>query len=147
MVQNPLSPQPIKNPQTSMRHRKEVFWQITLPLVIAIVITITVASLVVFSTTAGAKSQLADIALIQLIIPALFFSLISLVMLGGFIYGLVKLYQVLPEFFLRGLVFLLRVQLGVAKFNNRLTEPIIRMHIYNARRHALRRSIQREFRR
>ncbi len=141
MDQSWSNQQPIRNPQTYQRHRHEVLWQITIPLVIGLVIFVSLAGMAAFSSTAAAKSQMADIALIHLIIMGLFFGLINLVMLAGMAYGIFRLYQVMPEFFLRVLLFSLRVQLAVSNVSKRLTDPLIRVKVSSARRRALQRSL------
>lgn len=142
-MDQPWSNQPPKrNPQTYQRHRHEVLWQITVPLVVALLIFLSLAGMAAFASTAAAKSQMADIALIHLIIMGLFFGLINLILLGGMAYGIFKLYQVMPELFLRILLFLLKVQLSVTKISNRLTEPVVRARVSAARRRAFQRSVR-----
>jgi hypothetical protein len=132
-----------RNPETYLRHRREVLWQITLPLGIALVIVVGLAAFIAFGVGMGDQSQLADIALIQLIIPVMFFSLISLALLGASVYGLFRLLGILPYYFLRAQIFFMRVQLFVMRGSDKVVEPVLRAHAISARGQAYRRSLQR----
>jgi hypothetical protein len=142
---NPPPPVSARNPVTAERHRREVLWQITVPLAAGVVIVLAVAAFATLGATAGAQSQMADIALVQLIIPMLFFGTISLVMLGGTVYGLARLLQAMPYFFLRVQIFFLRTQIGVHRFNDSLVAPMMKIHTFNARTRAFGRSMRRSF--
>ena len=142
---NPPPPVSARNPVTAERHRREVFWQITVPLAAGVVLVLAIGAIATFSTTAGTKSQMADIALVHLIIPMLFFGTISLVMLGGTVYGLTRLLQAMPYFFLRVQIFFLRTQIGVHRFTDGLVAPMLKIHTFTARTHAFGRSMRRSF--
>jgi hypothetical protein len=145
MNESPINQKKARNPETSARHRKEVFWQITFPLAVGGLIVLVLAVFTAFGTSAASKSQAADIALVQLIIPVLIFGTISLLMLGSMVYGLFRLLGILPYTFLRLQIFFLRVQLGVLRVNDRLVEPFLRAHSFSARGRALGRSLGRVF--
>jgi hypothetical protein len=134
-----------RNLITAAHHRREVFWQITVPLTVGVVIMLVLVGLSAFATSAGSKSQLADAALVGLVSQALLFGLVTLLLLGGTVYGLFRLLGVLPYFFMRTQIFFLRVQLGVMKVDERLVEPILRMHSFNARSRAFGRGVRRAF--
>jgi hypothetical protein len=51
-------------------HQKEVFWQITIPLAVGIILILAIAIFFRHLWPPPGKSQMADIALIQLMIPA-----------------------------------------------------------------------------
>ena len=70
-----------RNPVTQQAHRKQVLWQITVPLFIAAIVILVLAFLVASDSSQGA-SLWADIALIWLIIPVMVASLIVLVLLA-----------------------------------------------------------------
>jgi len=130
---------------TASRHRREVLWQITVPLAVGVLVVLILTGLSVFATTAGSKSHLADAALVGLISQALLFGLVMFLMLGGTVYGLFRLLGVLPYFFMRTQIFFLRVQLGAMKVDERLVEPVLRVHSFNARSRAFGRSVRRAF--
>ena len=66
---------PERNPKTHAAHRKEVGWQITLPLIIGCLLLALLMTGVIWSA-AGANPELrrwADISLVWTLLPALFF--------------------------------------------------------------------------
>jgi hypothetical protein len=134
-----------RNPQTYLQHRKEVFWQITIPVTIGAVILLSVGLIVAFGATSGTLSQMADAALVELIVPALFFGLITLAILGGTVYGVTRLLAATPYFFMKVQIFFLRTQLTVIQVNDRLVEPVLSVHSFTARMRAFRRSVRRAF--
>src|SRR5512143_208970 len=103
--------QPVKtgNTATALRHRREVFLQITIPLAIGIIIVLALAVMTAVGVTAATQSQMADAALVELITPVLIFGVITLLILGASIYGLVRLILIAPYYFLRAQIFFLRV--------------------------------------
>jgi hypothetical protein len=145
MSDNPPRHVKAGNPATALRHRQEVLWQITVPLAIGVIIVLALAAMTAFGATAATQSQMADVALVQLITPVLIFGVISLMVLGLSIYGLVRLIQVMPYFFLRAQIIFLRIQLGVMKVDNGLVEPILRTHSFTAQTRAFGRSLRHTF--
>ena len=64
-----------RNPLTHEKHRREVFWQITIPLVIGLVMILGLAALVIVTAVQGGNvSQAADASLVYLIIPVMVMS-------------------------------------------------------------------------
>ena len=86
----------VRNPVTREKHRREVFWQITIPLVIALIIVIALAILIPVVGTHDSVSQWADVSLIWLIVPQMFLALITLLILIVLVYVLAGLLKVLP---------------------------------------------------
>ena len=90
-----------KNNQSSHKtesyqaHRRDFIWQILLPIVIALSVVIA-TSVLVITVENGMASLWADISIIWLLIPLLFFSSIFLLILGGIIYGMAMLLKVTP---------------------------------------------------
>jgi hypothetical protein len=91
---------PERNPKTHAAHRKEVWWQITLPLVIGCLLVVLAMAGVIWSA-AGANPELrrwADISFVWLILPALFVALLGLGVVGGLTFLVSKLLGVLPSY-------------------------------------------------
>lgn len=145
MAQNPASSSSERNSVTYQKHRHEVFWQITIPVTIAGVIVLGLAGLTA-TVSSGTASQMADASLITLIVPMLIFGLITLVMMGFMVYGVVKLIHALPGLMLRVHYFLLNVQLKVTRIDNALVKPVIRTKGFSASARALWRSLIQVFR-
>jgi len=116
-----------RNPVTQAIHRRQVFWQITLPLVILALIFLALIVLVSLSET-GHQSRWADISLIWCLCPYLFVLLLCVGLLGGTSYGLFRLQRVLPSklFSLQKLG--LKVRDGVQKASDAAVEPVLKVH-------------------
>lgn len=114
-----------RNPLTHLRHRREVFWQITIPLAVVALVLLALAAISTQTTAEGA-SVWADISLIWLIIPVLVFSLIVTVVLAGAIYLTVVLIRELPPLFLKAHEFLLMVGHQVGQVGDRAVAPVLR---------------------
>ena len=132
--------QPERNPITHEKHRKEVFWQISFPLIVGAVL---ILGIVVFSIvaaiTGGDVSEAADKLLIALIIPILIVSLIVIPILIGVAYGVIRLNHILPPN-------LYQVQLAfesardyVRVWADKLVEPVLRIQSTLASLKALKR--------
>ncbi len=89
----------VRNPQVHAKHRREVFWQITIPLLLGILLLLAALAGVILSAmqASGEVSQWADVSLVWLILPSLLIALIILIILVAIIYGLVILYQKIPH--------------------------------------------------
>jgi hypothetical protein len=121
------SEKPTRNLQTEALHRHEVFWQITVPLVVGGAIF---AALVILAIVAEAShaSQWADVALIWLLILPLVLTLLVFLLLAILVYGLWKLLVALP-----GKMFLLQnffkqAQAVVKTIGDKLVEPFLKAH-------------------
>jgi len=95
MDENHTSPIPSRNPVTQAAHRRQVFWQITVPFLLGLVLILTVA---VFASISGpgTASLYGDVSLIWLILPMLGVLLIGSIIIGGLVYLVVKMNQALP---------------------------------------------------
>ena len=141
MNQTDNAPRPQRNLVTRQKHRHETLWQITVPLVIAILIFFSMAIMAVAGTAAQA-SIWADISMIWLIAPTYVFALIGLVILAASIYGIVRLILVLPIYTSRALVWLKNFGTQVKLISNKAVEPFLRVQGFMASTHALGRNIR-----
>lgn len=145
-MENPASKPDYKkerNPLTHQRHRKEVFWQISLPIAIGSLILLAFAALS-FTLEYGEASRWADISLIWLIMPAMVVTLITCVMLAASIYALVKLIVVLPYYSLQLLNWLILVSRYVHQAGDRAVEPVLRFKSFSASARSLSRQISKK---
>jgi uncharacterized BrkB/YihY/UPF0761 family membrane protein len=91
------TPTPERNPKTHQAHRREVFLQITLPLIIGLIIALALAVLaVVAATSDGNIKQAGDAALIFLIIPLMFVTVLFTLIFSALAYGIIRLNGTLP---------------------------------------------------
>lgn len=99
--------------------RRDVTWQIALPLGLAVVAVLALMVLLILPSAAPVRSPWADVSLILLIIPTAVFGLVILALLVGLIYGAWYGLRELPFLFKRGqdIVALAsyRVQAGAGK--------------------------------
>ena len=98
------------------------------------------------TVSAGTASQMADASLITLIAPMLIFGLISVILLGFSVYGVVRLIHVLPGLSLRIHYYFLLVQFRVTSIDNALVAPVIRTKGFSASVSAFSRSLRQVFR-
>lgn len=140
---NTTQPKVVKrNPDTWAKHKREYWLQIMLPLIISLLVVLIFAVLVIVVGTNGEVSQWANVSLIWLIAPMLFFSLIGLALLIGLAYGIFRLLQVLPFYTSRLQDFLQRVNQQVSQVCDRLVEPVIKVKKRSASIKALRHNLR-----
>lgn len=121
------SPLRERNPITHQRHRREVLWQITVPVGIFALALLALAILVVVQASAGQASVWADISLMWMIIPAFIITLILFVFLAACVYLVVLMIGVLPYYFLRAHEWLILVGGRMEDIQDRLIEPFLRI--------------------
>ena len=84
------------------RHHRERFWQILLPLILAVLLILAAAVMIVLtatrSTAGGPVSQWADASAIWLILPVIMFAFLGILVLLGLIYGVAKMINILPPY-------------------------------------------------
>ena len=116
-----------RNPVTQAIHRRQVFWQITLPLVVLALIFLAL-TVVVSLSGAGLQSRWADISAIWCLCPNLIVLLLCVGSLGGMSYGLFRLQRVLPGKLFSLQKFSLKVRDGVQKASDAAVEPVLKVH-------------------
>jgi hypothetical protein len=128
-----------RNPKTHLQHKREVFWQITLPLLVGILIILAAVGAIIFSTIQPVTDveRWADVSLIWLIMPTLVFALILFVLLAGLIYAISFLMRLIPRYTFIIQLYLEQAKGKVAQLLNYSAEPILRIHaIWAAIRYA-----------
>lgn len=130
------------NPVTRRKHRRETFWQITLPATIIGVITVLLIWLA-WNAIPGTTSRWADISTIMLIMPMLFFALITVVIQIASIYALVRLIKVLPFYSFQGFNLLIILGVKVGMVGDRLVRPFLEVRAYKASLQTFGRSLKR----
>ena len=143
-MDNP-TPRPLldRNPITNERHRNEVFWQITFPLVIGSFIFVGLAVLGIWTGNAQVRSQEADASLIWMMTSVIVASFLFLIILSIFTYGVIRLIGILPQYSKRGLDVILQIQLRVCQMDDRLVEPILIFHEFVGSLRALKSNLTR----
>jgi ABC-type Fe3+ transport system permease subunit len=100
----PVNPNPAhrprsRNARTQAQQRRDIIWQMAVPLGVVFVALATLGVLVCLPLGAGVRSAWADVSLIFLIIPTLLFGLIVAVLVIGLCAGMVYLLRETPYFF------------------------------------------------
>jgi hypothetical protein len=117
-----------RNPITHKIHRKEVFWQITFPLILGIILILGLSVWTIFGVVKGAwVSKGADISLIFLILPTMVIGLLIFAVIASLAYAVIWLINNTPTFTRQVQYKLVQVRDGVRKGSDKLVEPIIRM--------------------
>jgi len=101
------------------------FWQIIFPTIIGTIVILLVCVWVVIDVDAGNITRFAELSTVLLVIPVLFFSLISLFVLGALIYLVVRLMHGLPSITSRILEFLEKIREVVGKISDFVVKPVI----------------------
>ena len=112
------------NPVTRRKYKRQVFWQITVPMVLFAAFCILLMVLGVLATVAGV-SKVADIAMIWLLGPASLLAIINLVFLVLSIVGTGRVLGVLPSYFRIAQDALKKYKYQVFAIDEKLTQPII----------------------
>jgi len=108
-------------------HRRQRFWQIILPIVLVCLIIGVAGSLTIFA--AGDQNRLwADVSIIWLVFPLLFFALLFLVFLIGMIYLLNKLTKLTPRISLKAQNIFTRIEQETCRASNSIVKPVIWIH-------------------
>ena len=116
-----------RNPFTHEEHRREVFLQVTLPLIIGGLIIGLLCALPVITVSGGGDvGDWASISLIFLIILVGFASLIPLAIFGGLAYGVTRLLKVTPAAFYRMQLKLEKLSIQIQNISNRAVRPFFK---------------------
>ena len=139
---DPLHPPvlPERNPKTHKAHNREVFYQITLPMVFGIV---TALLLAVLATQAAAStvSTWADISLIMMIIPTMIVFLLFLVLTAGTIYLMIRLLPLIPPYARFAQDWFAYISFRVRFGADKSVEPFLRIHSFMASVRAFKRNL------
>ncbi|MCC7358690.1 MAG: hypothetical protein IT317_04405 [Anaerolineales bacterium] len=124
---SPAGPTPpprprVRNARAQAQQRRDVIWQMAVPLGVVLVALVTLGVLVCLPVGAGVRSAWADVSLIFLILPALVVGLLVAVLVAGLCAGLFYLLRETPYFFKLiqdfMALFSYRVQAGAAKVSS-----------------------------
>ena len=126
-------PKPERNPKTHQAHRREVFLQITLPLIIGLIMVLTLAVLaVIAATNDGNIKQAGDAALIFLIIPLMIVTVLFALIFGALAYGITRLNGTLPIYTKQAQDIFEQVRLQIQLGSDKAVEPILKFRSFLA---------------
>jgi len=101
------------------------FWQIFFPALIGLILVGLLCTWIVLSVSPGNITRFSEISTVLLVIPVLFFSLFSFVLLGLLIYLVERLIRVIPPFTIQVVEILDKVQEFVHNISETIVKPII----------------------
>ena len=132
--------QPERNPKTHAAHKREVFWQITFPLIVGLILVLALAVLTVFAATGdGRIAQAGDAALIFLIIPLMLVTILFAIIFGAIAFGMIKLNSTLPIYARQAQDAFERVRQQVQLGSDKAVEPVLKIRSFFAKLEALKR--------
>lgn len=127
-----------RNPVTHQAHRREVFWQITFPIILGVSLILGLSVwTIVYAAQGGSTTHAAGTSLIFLIIPTMIMGLILLVSLAGFAYAVIWLNQNLPPYAKQVQDIFDLVKERVRYYADQLVEPVLRWRSTQAKIGAL----------
>ncbi len=134
------APKPERNPKTHQMHRREVFLQITLPLMVGLVLVLILVVLTLMAATSGGSvAQAADASLIFLIIPLMIVTVIFTLIFGAVAFGVAKLNEALPIYTRQAQDLFQQVCRQVQMGSDKAVEPILKIRSFFASFGALKR--------
>jgi len=110
------------------KHRREVIWQIFMPVIVGGLIFLGLGLLMILTPTleTSRTGHWAAISIIWLISPLILFTLVLLALIIGLIFLMSKLLKVLPPYLRIGQVYSRVMVFRVQVFCDRLARPFIR---------------------
>jgi hypothetical protein len=130
----PSKPLPERNPLTHLTHKQEVFWQITFPLILGVLL-LSLACVGVILTATGTSPDInrwADISTIWLLLPLIFGTVIVILALTGMVYVLVKILAIVPGYARLMQDFFTKVQVRVRILADKIVEPVLKIQAIQA---------------
>jgi len=109
---------------TIRAHRRQFFWQIILPLIVALTLLVTGAVFVVIGGDSQARLW-ADISTIWLVAPVLILALLGLVVLGFLVYAVARLLKATPRFTSKAQDFDRRISSGTRQAPDTSVKPVL----------------------
>ena len=108
-------------------HRRQFWWQIFLPISLAIVLIIVVAVLLSISAFNGSGDSVrwAAISTMWLLIPVMFFGLLLLALLVGLVYLLARMLDIVPHYSSLALYYVNRAASQIKGVSSAAAKPFI----------------------
>lgn len=123
-----------RNPVTYQKHRHEVLWQITVPLVVGAIVILIPAVLVLLASVTGISqlTKLAQVSLIWLIIIGMVISLLVMIMTVVMIYTTSAILRNTSPIARQIQDTFLFIGLRVNQYADKAVEPILRIQSFTA---------------
>ena len=129
----PPAPRPRpRNPETQARLRRDVLWQIYLPLGLAVLALLVVMGLTIFLAGLPTRSVWADVSIMYLIVFAVIGGVVVLVVLAGLCAALWYVLRELPGYFKMVQDFMRQVAAQMAEISQKVAGVFIAPRAYIA---------------
>ena len=115
------------DPPTIRAHKAQFAWQILVPIILVVLIFFAAGAFVIANAVSGhgQTGLWADISVIWLVVPALFFALAFLVIVITTVYGMAKLLQLLPHYTCKAQGFFTLLSAGILKLADGSVKPFV----------------------
>ena len=125
-------PKPVH--ETYLKHRREVRWKIIAPVVVSAVLCFACSALVYVATFSygGDVARWAEISTIYLAIPAIIFLVIFFILVGGMVFLLTRLLDILPNYTYQAQGLFYRIKMAVRRGADTVVKPIITINSVGA---------------
>lgn len=124
---------PTRSRAAEVRHRREVFWQVTIPLILGLAVLLAAAGLTAGSAWTGSSPGVyREVALIWVLLLTMISSLIPFAVLIGLAYGVIRLIGLLPGWMYKIQRFVLKVEEAASRISQAVTAPMIRINAFSS---------------
>jgi len=129
------SKQSINKSLPAAAHRRQMLWQVWVPLGISIFIMLGLGVLAIIGAFQQSPqvARWGNLSAVWIIIPVLFSILLLLAVVGACIYGMSKLLHKVPDWMLRLQLLFIQVQLLIRRVADTSTKPVMGVHGFGAR--------------
>jgi hypothetical protein len=116
-------------------HRRQMIWQVWVPLGASIVIVLALEILAIVGAAQGSPQvdHWGAISAIWVILPVLLGGVLTLAIVGGLAYGVTKLLQKMPDWMLKAQLFMVHLALLVRRASDAATKPVMSANTLSAR--------------
>ena len=118
-----------RNIEAQKKHRREVFWQIVVPMIVGGLCVASMVTLVIINDlNGGSNSQAADTSLIYMILPTMFCAIVPFIVFAGVAFGLTRAIKGIPPYAKQVQDAIKRAHAQIRRASNRITDPLIKMN-------------------
>lgn len=119
-----------------LRHQRQKFWQIVVPVGVGVLLILAIAVMVVLAVSpervGGSVSQWADASLIWLLLPVLAVALITTLVLFGLVFLVSQLLDILPRYTFPAQQYVAQFEAKVKIWSKKIVSPIFTIKSVNA---------------
>jgi lysylphosphatidylglycerol synthetase-like protein (DUF2156 family) len=121
-----MDTQPHSDRPTIRAHKRQFTWQILMPMILVVLAGLVAGGFVIANAASGQEQVgvWADISVVWLIAPALFFALVFLAILVMIVYGMTRLLEALPPYTSKAQGIFTQVASGVRKLADGMIKPV-----------------------